>query len=288
MQPIRLIALDMDGTLLTRTSPTSACIPPQNAAALRRCLDAGVHIVLASGRMPDDAAFFALDAGLAPHIIGLNGSVTLDEPMGVPVSEHLLPENTAREVCSILAEASVDVVVFGLWEVCCLQDRPLSWAQQELGSYFGRPGGRLAYRTGASAADALLDRAGKIVAISRGDPAVLGVARDRIASACPDVRITSSWINNFEVNPAGVDKGSALAGLAERLGIPLSQTMAIGDNGNDAPMLRTAGCGVAMGNATEEAIRAAGHITLPCEACGVAAAINALVFGESFPGVRPL
>lgn len=288
MQPIRLIALDMDGTLLTRIDPVTACIPQENADALRRCVAAGVHIALASGRMPDDAAFYALDAGIPAHIIGLNGGVIIDRPMGEPFSQRLLPEDTARHVFGILLDAGVDVIVFGPWEVCCVQDRPLAWAQRELGTYFGRPGGRLIYRTSLSAARALLPAAGKIVAITRDDPTALTAARQLIALACPEVSLSSSWGNNFEVNPAGVDKGSALAILAARLGVTLDETMAIGDNGNDAPMLRAAGCGVAMGNATPEALAAASHITLPCGEFGVAAAIRALVFGEDIPGVRPL
>lgn len=80
MTPIRLIAMDMDGTLLTRIDPVTARIPEENAAVLRRCVDAGVHLALASGRMPDDASFYAADAGLPMHIIGLNGGVILDSP----------------------------------------------------------------------------------------------------------------------------------------------------------------------------------------------------------------
>lgn len=285
MHPIQLIALDMDGTLLTRTSPVSACIPEANVAALRRCCDAGIHIALCSGRMPDDAAFFATDVGLAPHIIGLNGGVTLDAPHAEPAAHHLLPEDTARRVFRIMMDAGVDVAVFGLWDVCSVQARPLRWAQQELGTYFGRPGGRIRYCTGLSSARSLLTRAGKIVALSQDDPAALDAVRSRIAQQCPGVSLSSSWSNNFEVNPAGVDKGTALASLAARLGIPLAHTMAIGDNGNDVPMLRTADIGVAMGNATAQAIAAASHITLSCQECGVAAAINALVFGQSIPGV---
>lgn len=285
MQPIRLIALDMDGTLLTCIDPVTACIPAPNADALVRCLDAGIHVALASGRMPDDASFFAADAKLPLHIIGLNGSVILDEPFGAPCDERFLPEDVARGVFSIMVESGVDVAVFGLWEVCSVQAQPLSWAQRELGTYFGRPGGRLSYRTGMDAAQALLPCAGKIVALS-SQPDALAAARESIARTYPDVAITSSWGNNFEVNPAGVDKGTSLARLAQRLNIPIKQTMAIGDNGNDAPMLRAAGIGVAMGNATDEAISAASHVTLPCGEYGVAAAIRALVFGEDVPGVH--
>lgn len=288
MPPIRLIAMDMDGTLLTRIDPVTARIPEENAAVLRRCVDAGVHLALASGRMPDDASFYAVDAGLPMHIIGLNGGVILDGPLGKPVYEQLLPESTARRVFAILEESGADVAVFGLWEVASLRPQLLDWAQRELGTWFGRSGGRLHYHTGRDAAMLLLPRAGKIVALTKDDRAGLAAAKARICRECPDVTLSSSWWNNFEVNPAGVDKGSALNRLADGLGIPLSQVMAIGDNDNDVPMLRTAGFGVAMDNANESARAASTHITLPNDESGVAAAIRSLVFGEIIPGVKPL
>jgi len=287
-QPIRLIAMDMDGTLLTRVDPETACIPPQNAAVLRECADRGIHLALASGRMPDDAGFFAIDAGLTMHIIGLNGGITLNRFGEDPVDEHYLPEDAAREIMSILEESGVDVAVFGSWESAALYDRPLSWAKIVLGTYFGRKGGRMRFLTGKSAASSLLSRAGKIVALTDDDRDSLAKAKEQIRCAFPELMITSSWWNNFEVNPAGVDKGSALRKLAKRLGIPMSQVMAIGDNDNDVPMLRAAGISVAVGNATDAAISAATHLTLPHDQFGVAAAIRTLVLGERISGVTRL
>lgn len=286
MQPIRLVAMDMDGTLLTRIDPTTACIPPENASLLRRCQQAGIHLALASGRMPDDASFFAADAGLPMHIIGLNGGVILDSPHGQPLWEQTLPEAAARRVLGILMEAGVDVAVFGAWEVVCMQARSLSWAQRELGSFFGRPGGRLVYRSAGEGVEMLLPHAGKIVALTENDRQALAAAKEHIRRELPEVSISSSWWNNFEVNPCGVDKGAALRQLAGQLGVPMAQVMAIGDNDNDVPMLRAAGVSVAMGNATDSACAAATHITLPFDQFGVAAALRALVFGEALPGVR--
>lgn len=286
MEPIRLIAMDMDGTLLTRIDPVTACIPPENAAVLHRCHRAGIHLALVSGRMPDDASFFAADAGLPMHIIGLNGGVSLSSPLGQPLWEDTLPEDAARTVLDVLMSAGMDVAVFGAWEVVCMQDKPLSWAQRELGTYFGRSGGRLLYRKGGADVGRLLTRAGKIVALTENNREGLAAARDRIVREFPELSLSSSWWNNFEINPAAVDKGSALRRLAAQLSVPMTQVMAIGDNDNDAPMLRAAGIGVAMGNANASARSAATHVTLPCDQFGVAAAIRALVFGEAVIGVH--
>ena len=286
MQPIRLIAMDMDGTLLTRIDPTTACIPPENARVLRRCVSDGIHLALSSGRMPDDAAFYASDAGLPMHVIGLNGGVITSGLGASPLQDEALPPDIARRVLHIMLERGVDVAVFGPWEVVCMQPRPLSWARIVLGTWYGREGGRLVYRNAGEGVEPLLQHAGKIVALTDQDRDGLAAAKARVQAAFPDLSISSSWWNNFEVNPAGVDKGSALRRLAARLDIPMSQVMAIGDNDNDLPMLRTAGIGVAMGNAPEHVRAAADCITLPNAQHGVAAAIRSLVFGESVPGVQ--
>ena len=76
--PIRLIATDMDGTLLT----DEPLILPETADVLRRAAEKGIALALASGRLPDDASFFAVDANLPMHVIALNGAVTLVKPLG--------------------------------------------------------------------------------------------------------------------------------------------------------------------------------------------------------------
>ena len=76
--PIRLIATDMDGTLLT----DEPLILPETADVLRRAAEKGIALSLASGRLPDDASFFAVDAKLPMHVIALNGAVTLVKPLG--------------------------------------------------------------------------------------------------------------------------------------------------------------------------------------------------------------
>lgn len=288
MQPIRLIAMDMDGTLLTQSAPDVFSIPPENISALRLARAQGVELALASGRLPDDTGFYALDAGLPMHLIGLNGSVMLHGLGQPPVMELCLPEAVARRVMTLMLAAGLDVTVFSAWEAVSMGDKSLAEAKRQLSTWFGRPGGRMSFRNRGEGVDSALAHAGKVVAMSHNDPGLMTAVRERILAEFPDVEISSSWWSNFEVNAPGVNKGAALAELARQLGIPMSQVMAIGDNDNDVPMLRAAGIGVAMGNATEAARAAADYITLPFDRFGVAAAIRALVLGEKVSGVVPV
>ncbi len=90
----------------------------------------------------------------------------------------------------------------------------------------------------------------------------------------PDLVITTSIVNNIEINSREATKGVALEKLAAYLGIPLESTMAFGDDTNDISMLEAAGIGVAMGNACEAVKRSSDFVTRDCDENGVAYAIN--------------
>lgn len=85
-----------------------------------------------------------------------------------------------------------------------------------------------------------------------------------------------------------MNKGSGLRELADRLGVPMSRVMAIGDNGNDIPMLREAGFGVAMWNATPDTLAAADYVTRSVREDGVAHAIRRLAIDGHPEGGRSL
>ena len=92
-----------------------------------------------------------------------------------------------------------------------------------------------------------------------------------------DLFIASSWANNIEVMAIGADKGSGLQTLCEKLGVPMEQVMAIGDNENDETMLKAAGLSVAMENATDHIKSICNTVTLDCNHSGVGHAIEQYV-----------
>jgi hydroxymethylpyrimidine pyrophosphatase-like HAD family hydrolase len=90
----------------------------------------------------------------------------------------------------------------------------------------------------------------------------------------PDLVITTSIVNNIEINSREATKGVALKKLADYLKIPLESTMAFGDDTNDTTMLKAAGIGVAMGNAYDEVKQSADFVTKDCDDNGVAFAVR--------------
>lgn len=75
-------------------------------------------------------------------------------------------------------------------------------------------------------------------------------------------------------------KGHALVALANHLKIDLKDTMAIGDAGNDLPMIKAAGIGVAMENAFPDIKIEANYITSSNEESGVAQAIEKFILNK--------
>ena len=111
-----------------------------------------------------------------------------------------------------------------------------------------------------------------VVSHAIGERAVLEQALAEIRPL-PGITITSSGSDNFELLPAGADKGRALTRLGELLGVTPAEMAAIGDSDNDAEMLRAVGMPVAMGNADAALKNLAKYITADCDHDGVAQAI---------------
>ena len=278
MERIRLIAMDMDGTLLSR-APEG--IPPTNAEALRTAAEQGIHLAIASGRLPDDAGFFALDAGVPMHVLALNGGVTLMEPQGEALDTRFMEEKAARRTRQMIEEAGLAYSLFSVHDLALSE--PMKNPRREMiwyGTHLDRPGSRTQLWQEPERIEPLMERVSKYVVISEERPEALAKLKARLDAEVPEVEVTSSWGNNIEIMPAGMNKGVALTALAGRLGISMEQVMAIGDHDNDVSMLDAAGCAVAMANGSPAA-KAAAHWIAPTNTqCGVAAAIRGLALGD--------
>lgn len=286
METIKLIAIDMDGTLLLDGGKG---MPADNIAALREAHQAGIHLALCSGRIPDDMGFYALDAGVPMHILSLNGTCLLDAPLGSIIRSNHIADDAARGIVTLLQSHPVEYALFSNHDM--LFNTPASDGLLKL--FFGdnlfREGCRTHVSFDLTRIDSFLAQGiNKFMVFTDHHPRALQAIQEYIAVHFPGVDVCSSWVNNLEINPRGANKGVALRALADELHIPMSQVMAIGDNDNDLPMLNVAGTAVAMGNATPAVMEAADYVTLPNHECGVAAAIRSIALGLDVPGVRRL
>lgn len=231
MAKIRLVALDMDGTLLNDRHEIS----PGNAAAIRRALDAGVIVCLATGRGIQNVLSYAELLGLSTPMITVNGGEIWHRP-------HELYKRTAMDASDVLRLRRL-ALEHGVWYWAYTTDgvynrerwlEPEEDAERKIWLKFG---------------------------VHEENGRVLEKIRETVES-WGKFEISNSWPVNIELNPAGVSKGVALRELCELLGIDPSETAAAGDSLNDLSMIRMAGLGAAMGGA-QETVKEAADIVLP-------------------------
>lgn len=276
---IRLIATDMDGTLLIHGVKG---IPAPNLQAMKQAIARGIHVALCSGRMPEDMSFFASDAGVNVHILSLNGSYCLDVPHGECISNHTMQRADAQALCKLLQQyPTVHYEVFSGNDLAVNAAPSDDW-EINVGTNLCRPGGktRISTKLIASMERLLTQGINKLVVVDEAMTGVLDQIRQEIAQHLPGLEVSSSWCNNLEIMPWGVNKGAAITALAQRLGISMDQVMTLGDNENDIPMLACAGVGVAVANATPGALAAAKYRTVTNDRYGVAEAIRRYALEE--------
>lgn len=271
---IRLIVSDMDGTLLSGHDD----IHPDNLSALRQAIAQGVHFAVASGRRAEACRRIMREHGLDNvHIIGMNGCQVLD-------AKHTLTKEAALAAWEALASCGINA--------CFCAEHADVYAVDGMRSAFLR-GGKpemfdpalladgMHHFSGEEAMRALLEYElpAKIFASYLPGPER---SFDEARAAClrvPGVTVTSSWHNNIEVMPVGVDKGAALQELCAQLGIAREEVIAFGDNENDLPMLRWAGLGYAMANGTPAVLSEIPRHTGACTDGGVAQALRQWIPG---------
>lgn len=269
---IRLIAVDMDGTLLNEDKQ----IPAENIKAMKQAADQGVSLAVCSGRTAEDISYFLSDAGIKRcSVISLNGTFCLASPHGEPYALHTFTKADKQRIMDIFDKYQITYAEFQAYRVIVIE-KDMKMESWYWGTHVGR-GKPDAFVHGQEALNRYRDEGTcKFVCVDHAKMDRIEKIRKELAEIS-SVSVTSSWPNNLELVPAGVGKGSALAELAGKLGITREQVMAVGDFDNDLDMIEYAGLGVAMSNASEKVKRIAQYITLDNQSNGVAEAIRKFV-----------
>jgi Cof subfamily protein (haloacid dehalogenase superfamily) len=253
--PVRLVAIDMDGTLL----PTfGQAVSRRNAAALRATQEAGITVAIATGRRAAYTTPLLDTVGLRADtpLITSNGAVTRTLA-GDPIDRCQLKARVARGLCGLLRPFGAVVFTF---------DRPgrgelvlenLEQAQGRIALWI--ESNRDAIEVVQPLERALEDGQDPIQGMVAGGLERMKQAERALkvsewGSDCEFVRTEypARDLSIVDLLPPGVSKGWALERLAARLGVDRKETMAIGDNWNDVDMLEWAGQGVMMANAADE------------------------------------
>lgn len=257
---LRLVASDLDGTLLRRDGSVSA----RTRQALVRVQDLGARVVLVTARAQDTLRPLALAAGISTLAICCNGAIAYDVERDAVLRAVTMDIDT---VCNLIVALRAEV-------------SDVAFALRRGHEFVCEPG----YRQLGGGLDGVT--LGEALALAR-EPAVKLVVRHpslgadelllRVRGLDSDgFEATHSGAPFVEISAAGVSKGSGLADLCADLGLASSDVIAFGDAPNDIPMLRWAGRGVAMANAHPSVLAVAEEVAPSNEDDGVAVTLERL------------
>ncbi|MGX0704363.1 Cof-type HAD-IIB family hydrolase [Staphylococcus capitis] len=287
---IKLIATDMDGTLLNAAHEISQ----ENQEAIKFAQEHGITVVIATGRAFYEANTPVAETDLKVPYICLNGAEVRDETFNIMSTSHL-NHSLVSKITSTLKEKDIYYQVYtnrGIYT-----ENP----QRDLEIYID-----IAERAGQKADvekiensiqkridngtlkivdnyDKIEDIPGelimKILAFD-SDLGKIDLVGQELAQS-PNLAVSSSSRGNLEITHSDAQKGIALSTIAKQLGIDLKDVMALGDNLNDVSMLERVGYSVAMDNAAPEVKTVAKYVTDSNENSGVGKAIKKFLKEEN-------
>ncbi len=275
---IRLLATDIDGTLLNPQFQISE----GDLQALRRAHAVGIEVVLVTGRRHSFALPIAKQLGFDLWLISSNGAVTRSLS-GETFHRDMMPAETCRRLCGAMQEFRGNTVLTFDQET---KGAIVLERLDELGASIRRwLEKNMEYIEFVVPVERALVK-DPVQAMFCGTMARMTEALLALASAGMDGLVTvlrteypARDLSMIDVLNRGCSKGHALERWANYRGYGREEVMAVGDNHNDIEMLEFAGYPVIMGNACEELRGRGWKVTLGNDACGVAAALDAVMSG---------
>ena len=273
-QTIRLIALDLDGTLLNSAKE----LTPRNRAALEAAAARSVHVVPATGRFFGGIPEEVRSLPGTRYAITINGACVYDTVEERSVYDAVFPLSQALAVLEFLDGYPVIYDCYqgnaGWMPEAMYRDAEQYIEQPPVVEMVKR------LRQPVPNLKEMLIRKGEPVQklqLFTRDQNLRWKLYEELGNRFPDLSITTALPNNVEINSREANKGEALKALLNHLEITQDECIAFGDGLNDVPMLREAGVGVAMANGYPEAKAAADLLAEDCDSDGVAKVLEDLL-----------
>ena len=259
MKNIKLIATDIDGTLLD----SSGKISIENNEAISAAMERGIAVTLSTGRMFASSKGFAAALGITAPLICYNGAM-IRRPDGEILYHAPLDMDTARRMLSLCAAKGLYVQSYVNDELSVenLSDDEYRYYLETFG-ITGKPIGSALYSPETPPT--------KLLVMTETAEELKDEFQELFGH---EAYVTTSNYNFIEMMNLNVNKGRALKTLADGMGISMSEVLAVGDGDNDFEMVTMAGVGVAMDNGCARLKDGAAHIAPSNDKSGLAWAIN--------------
>ena len=275
MKDIKLVALDLDGTLFDNSSRISK----RNLTAIRSITDKGIHVVISTGRPFEGIPFAQIKGTGINYAITANGSGIYEISTGKCLYENAMDEELVTPILNFLLTRDIHMDAFiggkGYTPIQCVETAQKLTVPSSIKNYIITTRTRL-----DNILQFIHENQLKVQKMTLNFyPAADGTLIDRetvrkFLVSNPSITTVCGGYNNLEFTRADANKGVGLRKLAEILGVNPDATMAIGDTENDLAIIEAAGIGVAMGNATDAVKARADYVTTTNTKDGVAAAIE--------------
>jgi Cof subfamily protein (haloacid dehalogenase superfamily) len=282
-QKIKLIAIDIDGTLLNPDQQIS----PRTKSAIQAAREAGVIVTLATARRYAGAIPVANELGLELPLITYDGALIIHHPTREILHRQPLSMEVAREVIAIFHKYNVQPALQIYHENQVGREEnvvgPVEFDNPELTLFLeGVEDRDVLVRVTYDELFHYPDDPMRVVAFA-SEEQVQHLVQETAPLDCSEEHITRGLYGSAEFTAmySGTSKASGVAHVAGHFGIPLTQVMALGDNNNDLLMLQSVGWGVAMGQAPAAVRAAANAVTSTNAEDGAAQAIEEYVLERS-------
>ncbi|AYE38097.1 HAD family phosphatase [Companilactobacillus zhachilii] len=266
----KVIALDLDDTLLT----SQKTISKQNKVAIKNALDKGIKVVLCSGRTHNAVIKFAKSLGISGknQYMITNGGAIIENMTGEIMYQEMMSNTFYREFVAFVKKHKLHYNVvdnkgntYTSYDTWLDKYTIMQAFENANGLYIKEP-------------DDLPNNFEIVKAIINGSATELDEISDMVhARFDKNYFVVRTGLGFLEIFPKHVNKGNAIQELVDKLGISISDVIAMGDRDNDLPMLKIVGKGIAMGNALPEVKSAADFVTTDNNHSGVGIAIEKFV-----------
>jgi len=258
---IKLIALDLDGTILNE----DMTISPRVRRALAAAQAQGVHVTLASGRSYPSMRRWATELGITAPLVTYQGAEVVDPQTHRTLLQRSFSRVLVPELRDFARHHDLSLTLYADGRIYVENKRESDAFYDQ---WFGLP-----FRIVPDLAEAAQAEPIKFLIIGQGPDldALRPLVERRFGERMQIVRSHAYFLEGLAL---GADKGAALAWVADQLGVHREETMAVGDSGNDIAMVAWAGVGIAMGNAIDEVKRVSDWVAPSMDADGAAVAIE--------------
>lgn len=267
MSDYKMIALDMDGTLLNSKKEISKKI----LEAIEKAFDAGKEVILCTGRCVPELEIYIGQIPRLRYIVGISGALVYDLQKKKSIYMNEIPDDRVEKILDLVKDENVMTHLLG--EKSLVQKSQMeNMESYQMGGY-----SEMFYHVATPVEDILAyyrEKKPQIMKVNLYHQNPQGREKTRKKLSGENLVCINAERTSLEISAEGTTKGTGLQRLCEVLGIGLGQVIAVGDADNDLDVLSKAGLSIAMGNANQSVKDICDVIVSDCDHDGCAEAIE--------------